>query len=681
MPDYATLASALRERLDSADPDAALVAFTQEPLDIEPLETSAKADPVVCLAARFGAGALLIAGLPERVEPWVAAVSDAVAPPYGKGEDVWRLVDPAGALYGPLIEAALACRDQALAVKRLIEARDHVRSVRRGISPVDAPPSPLASHPNASRYGPAGLSHEWLIERYERAAALGPLDDRLAAVRTFHAGFAETALLAEAPERAMPLIEAELERYLTSRALDNSHFEFDAICVLAALKHFDRALDAARRLVRRGYHQRWRFDLAVASDKQWVQEMRQNEWLADLSATPQYRAFLKERPRSMVEADPRENPLCLVKDGVWSGKKPKRCRITRAMIQPGEPVVRYRQLFLRSSDGGLEVASRDAFEDGPWAVARRHFETDTIPIELLFPSRITIDAKIDRAPFIHEFVHDVAKDPKAFDVARAATLIGDHHQPPIAWSWVKPGAVDRWVPAIPLHAGDDGHGDAVNLVWRIVKAGYREPLIEAVRRLADGKADKVFAMLATFDDERLRAAAAEHFDLPDLPDIMATVFKDRLTIEDHEALAEFGHHERYRAAIVSAMRAYALHLYSNTRPKADWFLAGLDRFIYAGGSPLLYFLINHPQDDPVLETVIEKAWLPERAGGGSGDEYLNAQPFYVRATLFHLARHKPEKLADWLDPENVPRWCKMAYDRETMRLMKKVLRERRPLAR
>ena len=142
-------------------------------------------------------------------------------------------------------------------------------------------------------------------------------------------------------------------------------------------------------------------------------------------------------------------------------------------------------------------------------------------------------------------------------------------------------------------------------------------------------------------------------------------------------LAAFGdQHARYRAGLVAAMQAYGLHLYSNSRPKADWFLAGLERYALAGGSALLHLLIDHPEDDPVLQTVIDKGWLPDKALG-SVDDYANAKPFYVRAALFYLARHQPAQVDAWLTPEAVTRWSDMAYDRETLRLIKK-LKARKP---
>lgn len=665
------MAAAFRACLYSADPDAEIIGFLDGPLDIEALDASQKPHPLIGLAAMLGAGALLRQGKSDHVAPLLDRFSDALAPAGRRGEGPWRMLIPFHCLYGPLIDAALAMRDQDQAVRQLNDCRKNMRSRGEDRLIVEPLTKALMEHPKAGDYGPFRIEPAWLLDRYERVLVLGSLDHHLEAVQTFHAGLVESALLAEVPQRAMSLIEQELEWYLGCAVIDTSHFEFNAICTLAMRGRLEEALTAARRLVRRGYHLAWRFNLDSAREMAWTQAMRQNEWLAKLAETSEYQRFLEEDlPHGMLGDDPAANPLCLVKDGVWSGKKPKRCRISRRMIAPGAPVVRYRRLFDRSSDGSLEIASREAFAASPWQTARRQFESDNIPVALLFPRAITMNAKLNDAPYIHAFTYDVARDPKAFDVARAVMLIADHAPPPIAYTWEKGDRTDRWVPAFLPFAGADGHGDAVNLVWRIVKAGFRDAMLAEISRLTEVKADKVLAMLATFEDAKLRQAAATHFGLPDLPQIMQMVFKDRLSVEDHGTLADFGGNARYRAALVTAMRAYALHLYSNSRPKADWFLAGLEHYTMAGGSALLYFLIDHPEDDPVLATVIEKGWLPDKAGG-SMDEYGNARPFYVRAALFHLARHQPEGLNAWLTPQQVSRWGGMAYDRETLRLIEK----------
>ncbi|UHS58784.1 hypothetical protein [Agrobacterium vaccinii] len=663
------LVALLGSCLDAEAPDEALIGLVDRPLEVAALDTGQQPHPAIGVAGMLIAGALLRSGRHHQVASLFRRFNDDLSPPNRKSEGYWRMLDLFHFLHAPLIDAALSLKNQNRAISLLNECFKYVHRAKSLADPLVAE---LLAHPRTEDYGPFEIGPGWLLERHEQAIALGELDHRLDTVQTFHAGYVKSALLAEAPRRAMPLIEQELEWYLSCPVIDTSHFEFNAICALAALGRFDEALSSAKRLVRRGYHLPWRFSLESAQRMAWTQEMRQNEWLAGLAQTPAYKRFLEEDlPGPFLGESAEEDPLCLIKDGVWAGKKNKRCVLSRKLIKPGEAVVRFRKLFSRSSDGSLEMAARAAFEASPWQMARNQFENDAIPLPLLFPRNKTRAAPLNDAPYIHSIAYDLARDPASLDIGQVMVTVADHAPPPIAYSWEKSNGLDRWTPAFPSFAGADGHGDAVNLSWRLIKAGLREPIIEAARVLPPVKADKLFAMLATFDDLRLRQAAASHFSLPDLPRMMDVAFKDRLALDDHDVLAGFGSdNTRYRAALTAAMQAYGLHLYSNYRPKPDWFLAGLRHYVNAGGSTLLYFLIDHPPDDPVLDTVVEKGWLPDKCGGNT-DEYANTRPFYVRAALFHLARHRAEQLDAWLTPSAVARWSGMAYDRETLRLIKK----------
>ncbi len=150
------------------------------------------------------------------------------------------------------------------------------------------------------------------------------------------------------------------------------------------------------------------------------------------------------------------------------------------------------------------------------------------------------------------------------------------------------------------------------------------------------------------------------------------VFSERPSIETHLALADYGdRHARWRKGLVSAMRAYALHLYSNVHPGADWFLEGLEHFSRARCSQLLFFLIHHPEDDDVLATMIEQEWLPSGVGTGGYDAYENARAFYYRAAILNRMLHAPDRLDFWLSMPWVLYYSKMAKDRETRQLVER----------
>jgi len=218
--------------------------------------------------------------------------------------------------------------------------------------------------------------------------------------------------------------------------------------------------------------------------------------------------------------------------------------------------------------------------------------------------------------------------------------------------------------------GDEGHGDAVDFTWRLLKAGYAAEFFRCASQLPPARADKVFAMLAVFDRADCRSAAAEHFGLPTLPAMMTLAFSERPPLKAHLAMADFGHENpRWRAGLVSAMQAYALHLYSNYHPGVDWFLQDLEHFSLAGGCQLLYFLIHHPEDDGVLATMIEKEWLPYGDSSGAYDAYRNTQAFYYRSAVFNRMLHAPERLDFWLNTEWVNFYCDRGKDRETRRFV------------
>ncbi len=237
---------------------------------------------------------------------------------------------------------------------------------------------------------------------------------------------------------------------------------------------------------------------------------------------------------------------------------------------------------------------------------------------------------------------------------------------PIRFEWVR--GKDDVAPAFDPMVNDVGHGDAINFAWRLLKAGCGRDIFRRVANLPQEKADKVFAMLATFERNDCRDASADYFGLPDLPKMMERAFRKRPSLEDHIAAADFASAQpRFRRGLTAAMRAYALHLYSNNRPAADWFLQGLEHFSGARCCRLLTFLIHHPEDDWVLATMIERGWLPQRFG--RDDAYSNALSFYYRTVLFNRMLHAPEQLENWLAPGWPGSRMTRSKDRETVRLV------------
>jgi hypothetical protein len=672
----ADYAARLRACLDAAEPDRALVTLAYDGRSLallrDPASEEPRPHPLAALAISLMAGALIRTGRAANARPFIHAAADLFAPShrfYVRGTNFGDLVGAFPCIWVPGIAASIALGDRDGAVSAITRFADGYRLPTED-SEKDALTShpllrDLLEHPAARFHGPFRFDHAWVLDRQEEIRRLGPLDAQLEEVSEFDELFLANALVLGQPARALPLIEERLGvPAVFGRSIERD-FEFNALCVLAALGRHDEAVTAAYALARHGYRNLWRFDPAAAERMWWTKATGRNEWTGPLTTLPVYQDFLRDEvirePFDLT--DPASNPLCAVREGTLGGKKRKRCWLSGKLISPGEPVVRMRRLFGHASDGDFDIVATDAFESSPWAPARRAFETDRIPLRLSFPEpRCQAEqSKRWKTPAFAAFRHDIARDPRAFDLDRAVTLIADHEPNPIRFEWLPPRthAFDPMV-------NDDGHGDAVNFTWRLLKAGYGEDMFARASALPPAKADKIFALLATFDRVDCGGAAARHFGCPELPAMMERVFGGRFSLDDHLVLADFAAAQpRFRAGLAAAMRACALHLYSSYRPASDWYLQGLEHFARARCCQLLYFFVRHPEDEPVLAQAIAREWLPSGIGTGAFDAYSAATSFYHRAAVLNRMLHAPDRLEPWLKLDGRPN----AIERETLRIV------------
>jgi len=682
-PSVQAFAQALFACFDQADADVALRGFRDEARKAADLAGRAGMPggphPLVGVAAMLVSRAMLRSGRGTDVLPFLAELAarayDGPREPT-PAECLDTLTARYAGLWIPLIEAAVMQGRIVEAAGMLVRFHRDTRTGRPPWLRDDPWHIAIERDARAAPFGPFFYDAAWALRQQEaveaRDAGHPVLDRRRETVRQFEALFLQNALVCGEPARALPLMDRRLPDYLEGPIADGEHFGFNAGCVLAGLGRYDEALAVARAQARRGYGLMWRYNLAGAARMAWTQAMRQNEYLGPLAETDAYRSFLRDEVIAAPPdlQDPAQVPLAFAEYGVLGGKARKRCFVSRRFIEPGQPIVRLRCLFGTRCADRLEIAARDAFDGSGWAASLAALETDAIPLPLLFPPPGRFRPTLG-SPAIAAFWHDVGRDPDGLDLGRAARLIADHAPPPIRHEWVKGGMPGHRELAFEPFGGDAGHGDAPNLVWRLVKAGLEKPLLERCAALPQAKADKVFAMLATFGFDSLRRAAADHFGLPDLPSTMETVFKTRPSLADHLALADFGaQHLRFRKGLAAAMRDYALPLYSNCHPGVDWYLQGLTQYALARGCHLLFFLIHHPEDDAVLATMLETGWLPNSVGSGAYDAYGNSRPFFVRTVALHLALHAPGRLDAFLGRDWIARWCDTSRDRETFRLVK-----------
>lgn len=667
--------------LDAAEPVAALLAFRPQALRVAGLPRlpgqydTLVPHPLAGLCAMLVSGALQQAGRGREIDPFLNQIADLFAPAhryYRPGSNLGDFLFRFPFLNVPLLKGALAGKDQDDAISLFIRYGDGKDAKLDWI--VDDPSiAAILAHPRAHEYGPFRYDRAWVLEHQEAARALGPMDGRLQRVVDFDQMFLESALMIGQPERGLSILgpNGQPDDAFLARA-HLEHLGFNAVCLLAALGRNGEALKLARHIVRRGYRLRWRFDLKAAAGMGWTQEMRQNEWLAELAGTPDYKAFCASDIQ-WVQHDPNDatqTPVCSVREGNWGGKKKTKCFISRTAIMPGDAVTRIRRMRGCNGFDDFDIASKAGLRASPWQPALDEFEANSVPLARMFG--LTHNCGVNwHDPDISAFHYDTVAGPETVDIARAVAIIAAHDPPPVRRTWVKgPERHDRYHLAFDPWAADCGHGEPLTLVWFLIKAGYRDSILAEVARLPAAGAGKVFAMLATFDDPVLRAAAAQHFALPELPAMMATVFASRLTLEQHLAIAAFGRdHTRYRQAIACAMQSYGLHLYSNYAPTADWALLGLEHYGMAHGCRLLLLLTHRPEDDAVLAAMIETGWLPDGVSAGAVDAYQHTAHYYYRTASLHVALDAPGRFAVWMDRSWIKTSLTMAVDRETFRLL------------
>jgi hypothetical protein len=669
--------------LDAADPTATLIEFWGEmgrvkELPVTPNPYGDEPHPLTGLSCGLVASALNKSEQSDQVLPLLKEVAALFAPEhryYVHRTDLSDLLSTFPFLFVPMIDAALAGKDanDGIALVNGFAKFNKERTV------IDEAATRVLNHPRSRLYGPFHYEPAWVLDRQEKVRAMAQVDVRQQRIVFFDQLLLENALFAEAPERGLVLVGTEeLNADFMARAHLGLNLGFNGVCVLAALGRSDDAMTLVRHIIRRGYNPGWRFDLEGLKRGKPFHDTRQNEWLGELAKTDAYRRFVEEDIRYVPikeSEDTRQLPLCLVHDDVLGGTKRKRCSVSRKLIEPGTAIVRFRALYgMRTSDEYL-IAAKPAFEASPWQSARCEHETNSVPLCKLFED-IRHRTTLYKDPAVCALHYDVTKDIQALDIGRAARIIAEHAPPTVRFIWIKgPEPEDYRDLAFEPWAADEGHGDAVELAWRLMRGGCRETLLEAISALPQAQSDKAFAMFATFDDARLRAAAAEHFGLPDLPAMMKMTFDSRLSLADHLVIADYGRaHLRYRTGLVAAIEAYGLALYSTYHlgQGPNWWRAGLEHYAYARGGRLLFMLIHHPEDNSVMRTMVDEGWLPTGVGEGAYDAYDNSRPYFFRAAAFHIALHHPDALDSYIGKPWIRKWLSMAADRETFRLIEKL---------
>lgn len=680
----AALAKTLKKLFAASDDTAVLAGLVKLEADCATLPMAARQNdsaappPLWCLVLGALAHRLLAMGRAADILPMLEQASDRFAPPrrhYAYGTHLGRLMWQAPFLSVPLILGALRTGEAEDAMMQVHVYVKHSDLGRRAWTHCSEVVGDLLRDDTLAQVARLDMGVDWLLDRQldARSMLTAPDFSRERFV-DFDETLLATAIAADRFADVEVIVDAHLAAGDRLESLPDTHLGFNAFCVLAALGRHDDALALAKRMMRQGYAQGWRFQDGAGKIHDWVRLMGQEKCMSGLIAMPAYIRFLESCVKSgtLSRGDPEQALLADVYDGVWSGKKPMQCKLTKTRIEPGGAVVRLRRLFDHHGVGDIEIAEAKAFRRSGWQSVRARFEANALPLAALFPGRVQQD-RIAGSPKIAALWADIAQTPDALDLDRIVAAIAADVPPPRRFGWRVDANKGNCQPAFDPFAQDCGQSGVARLVWRLWKGGQMSGLLTSIATLPTAAADRLMVLIGCFDDAALRAAAARHFDLPDLPDMMALAFDSRQSLKQHRQMADFGRdNPRFRAGLVASMAADGLHLFSNYAPTIDWYLAGLTQFNLAKGSQLLWFLIHTPQDDPVLTQMLENRWLPTGTGSGGHDSYANAAHHYYRAAALHLAFNDADGFREWQKIDWMKAELTMAIDRKTLALLRQV---------
>ncbi len=437
--------------------------------------------------------------------------------------------------------------------------------------------------------------------------------------------------------------------------------------MLARAGRAAEAVAAARELVRRGYWGLWRLARDAADRHGWVEASGQREWLASLEDAPSYLAFRAQYidPPCDMSGAVVPGPFRSLHRGTLGGKARKRCKVSGRLMEPGEPVVRFR-LYHDLQPDEPHFAAQDAFDASALAPWRDKHERDGYALFDFARVRRRLSAHAFEHPDVARFVFDAAEGAP-FDPDRFLDLVAQPYVLPMRFTWIGEDGAEDAPPDGPS-VNDAQAGEFVNLAVLALRCGHAPALFARLAERPREHADPVMALLATLGRADCRAAAAVHFGLPDLPAVMDTVFAARPTLDGMLWLAAYGRDQpRFAEALAGALARYNLHIYSNGQPQADWWMQDLEHYACAKCCQLLYLFASCPWRVPVLASVIGRRQLVDGVRLRGFDGYDNASAFFWRTAVTNRMLHAPDELPCWLEDPWMARRVRGATLREAKR--------------
>ncbi|EOF5101239.1 hypothetical protein ACK1QP_004625 [Salmonella enterica] len=621
--------------------------------------------PAAALGLYLGAAAMIRCGEPRGVQLWLKDAIAGYHAFYPNGFSSWRGNTPLyaamqryPALNRVLFDAACAGEDWSRASMLLeslgIGLKAYERQTVIGFSPVALKNLLADDHP----LGPFYYDEAWLLAQQARLINANVLDERCENTWRQYARHLHHLMQSERTDEALGFVRLKLAAL--AHLEDRFEFYLYAIALFSRLELLDEAASVLEELIRRNTHLYYFINTEKYPHHN---DPGMTALLANFLTSPQCQA-LQTRYLTFIEENNAQegnsDAFLSVSEKILGGKKRKRCAISRKLISPGEPVYRYRLM------NGVEyIAAKAAFEASE-LYHQAQQQADDASHWRRFAARDSRWSKYVH-PDIVRFLYDrVAGKP--FDAAEFVRLIAHPVVFPMRFEWRAGLSFAENQPADYFFVNDRLAGEFVNVTWVAMQCGHANAIFAQLVQESTDIADPIYAMLATFDRPDCRAAAAAHFALPELPDIMERAFSARLSLDNLLMLADFGLSQpRFARALATALSRYNLHLYSNYHPQVDWYLKGLEHYSKGRCGQLLYFFIHTPQQIPVLHTMLEKGWLPRGIGEGAYDAYNNSVNSFHHVVVMHCLLHAPDKLSYWLETPWITRLLMGAPLRETLR--------------
>lgn len=499
-----------------------------------------------------------------------------------------------------------------------------------------------ADHP----LGPYHYDEQWLFTQQEALIAANALDERYVATWTFYTRYLYRLVQKNRIDDAVVFARSKvvLAKHFKITSVKSAHFYIKAIELFSQAGLIDEALSCVMDLVHGdGYGLN---TFAISSEPNARSKAEENKLLANLIASAGFKTL---QARYLVrdfhdnERYPLTGPFKSIYEKALGGKSRKRCAVSKKLIAPGDPVYIFK--VFNNAEHIVGKVAFEASELNEWAI--RHNNDDYSWLNFASNSRFGVG--VFHHPDLARFMFDRVEG-KRFDVAEFIDLIANPLVFPMRFEWVAGKPFGLRQASDKFFVNDDLAGEFVTLCWMALKCGHAKEIFTQLTHVSHPVSDPIYAMLATFERDDCRSAAAEHFGLPELPEMMTLAFSSRLSLDAVLLLADFGQkHPRFAQALAAAMLRYNLHLYSNYHPQVDWFLQGLEHYSVAKCSQLLYFFVHIPEQIPVLAAMLERGVMVNGISERAYDGYGNTGNYFHHTVVMHCMLHAPDKLAHWLE--------------------------------